>query len=93
MRSDWDRRVVIDLSRLDTISTLLLARLVFLNKRVKPVMGRLIVCAVSPIIREILRRMHIDTLFDVLDSGPVLPNDGTSPMHPSPPREPSIPAA
>jgi anti-anti-sigma regulatory factor/predicted RNA-binding Zn-ribbon protein involved in translation (DUF1610 family) len=93
MRSDWDRCVVIDLSRLDTISTLLLARLVLLNKRVKPVMGRLIVRGVSPIIREILHRMHIDTLFEVLDSGPVPSRDEISAMDPFPPHEPSIPVS
>ena len=66
VRSDWERRLIVDLSRLDTLNSLLLARLVLLNKRVRQAMGRLAVCGMSPVVREILHRTHIDAFLIVL---------------------------
>jgi anti-anti-sigma regulatory factor len=64
-QGDTKRRIVVDLSRLEKTSTELLARLVFLNKRVQPVTGRIELWGLSPGVREILHRTHIDTLFEI----------------------------
>jgi anti-anti-sigma regulatory factor len=66
--SDDIQSVVIDLSQVNTVSSLFLARLLALNKRLQPIKGRLSVSGLSPIVREIFRRTHFDTLLDVLES-------------------------
>ena len=66
--SDEVEMVVVDLSQLNTVNSLFLARLLALNKRLQPFKGTLAICGMSPIIREIFRRTHFDTLLDVLES-------------------------
>ena len=70
LRNKRLERVVVDLSQLNTVSSLLLARLLALNKCLQPRKSRLAVSGAAPIVREIFRRTHFDTLLDLLDSEP-----------------------
>lgn len=67
LEADDVESVIIDLSQLHTVNSLFLARLLALNKQLQPLMGALAVCGLSPIVREIFRRTHFDTLLDVHD--------------------------
>jgi anti-sigma B factor antagonist len=60
-------RVVLDLSSLDIVNSLLLARLILLNKRVQASKGRPRLTGLSPMVSEILHSMRVDTLFDISD--------------------------
>jgi len=82
--SDSTTGVILDLSELETIDSLLLARLVSLNRRIQPAKGRVAVCGLSPVVRETFRRTHLDSLLDVLDggsnSGSAFGDDPTNPV-------------
>ena len=82
--SDDVESVVVDLSQVNTVNSLFLARLLALNKRLQPLKGTLSVSRLSPIVREIFRRTHFDTLLDVVEdksSDPDTQNGGDRPMH------------
>jgi anti-anti-sigma factor len=70
LRNKRAERTIVDLSQLNTISSLFLARLLALNKRLQPHKSRLAVCGATPVVREIFRRTHFDTLLDVIESEP-----------------------
>jgi anti-anti-sigma factor len=65
VRSQNAKRLVLDLSSLDITSSLLLARLILLNKRVQRSKGRALLTGLSPMVRDILHSTRIDTLFEV----------------------------
>lgn len=58
-------RVALDMSSLDTISSLFLARMITLNRGVEMRKGKLLLCGLSPVVREILHRTHTDSLFEI----------------------------
>jgi anti-anti-sigma factor len=61
-------RVVVDLSRLDLIDSCLTARLVSMNKLVRSSGGRLVLCGLCPIVREILEQFRLDRVFEIVDA-------------------------
>jgi anti-anti-sigma regulatory factor len=58
-------RVAIDMSYLVTINSLLLARMITLNRCLQASKGKLVLCGLAPVVREILRRTHTDSLFEL----------------------------
>jgi anti-sigma B factor antagonist len=63
-------RIVLDLSNLEFITSALMARLIVLNKHVRGVKGRLVLCGLSPLVLEVFCRTRLETLFEVLDTVP-----------------------
>ena len=60
--------VVIDLSTVNHINSLLMARLVLLNKRVRAAKGELILCGLNQFARDTLRGCRLDRVFDICDN-------------------------
>jgi anti-anti-sigma factor len=58
-------RVAVDLSCMDHIRSGLMAQLILLKKQVQAVHGKLALCELSPLVREVFRRTCIDTLFEI----------------------------
>jgi anti-anti-sigma factor len=58
-------RPVVDLSALDHIRSGLLAQLILLQKQVRGSGGALVLCGLSPLVREVFHRTRIETLFDI----------------------------
>jgi len=67
VRSGGPPHVVVDLSRIDLISSLLVAKLVVLNKQVKRAKGRLSLCGLREVVREVFASTKLDTIIEVLD--------------------------
>jgi len=65
VRSANLRRVIVDLSDVELISSVFAARLVALNKRIRAAKGRLILCGMNRLARETFRGCRLDTLFDI----------------------------
>jgi anti-anti-sigma factor len=61
-------RVVVNLQQLDYVTSAFLAALLVLQRRLGTAKGSLILCGASPLIRDILARTHLETLFEVVDS-------------------------
>lgn len=61
------RRVVVDLSDVELISSALAARLVALNKRIRAANGRLLLSGLSRFVRDTFRGSRLDRVFDVLE--------------------------
>ena len=68
VRSHAATRVVVDLSRLDSIDSRLTARLVSMNKFLQSSGGRFVLCGLCPIVREILFHFRLDRVFEIIDS-------------------------
>lgn len=60
-------RVVVDLSDLDCISSLLMAKLIVLNRRIHHAEGTLVLCGMSQFVRETFVSTKLDTLFEIAD--------------------------
>lgn len=58
-------RVVLDLSRLDLLGSLYLARLLVLHRRIQRDKGRLILCCLHPMVVEALTFTKLDSIFEV----------------------------
>jgi anti-anti-sigma factor len=61
-------RAVVDLSHFDIISSSWMARLLLLRKRIEAAKGRLVLCGLSPLVRETFSYTRLDTLFEILDT-------------------------
>jgi anti-anti-sigma regulatory factor len=60
--------LVVDLSRVDGIvDSTFVARLVALNKRVCAGKGRLILCNLRPLVRDVIIRTKLDTVFEICE--------------------------
>jgi anti-anti-sigma factor len=60
-------RIVVDLCRLDSISSPLLAKLITLNKRIQRSGGELILCGLGQFVRETFASTKLDQLFDICE--------------------------
>jgi len=60
-------RVVVNLSDLDHVSSLLMAKLLVLNRRLQGTGGALILCAMQPYVRQAFCSTKLDTLFEIAD--------------------------
>jgi anti-anti-sigma factor len=58
-------RVVVDLSRLDTVDSSFVARLVSMNKHIRAAGGRFILCGLSPVVREVFQHLRLDKAFEL----------------------------
>jgi len=58
-------RVVLDLSRLDLLGSLYLARLLVLHRRIQHDKGRLILCCLHPMVVEALTFTKLNSIFEV----------------------------
>ena len=58
-------RVVMDLSRLDTVDSSFVARLVAMNKHIRSVGGRFILDGLSPVVREVFEHLRLDKAFEL----------------------------
>jgi anti-anti-sigma factor len=65
--SSGSPRVVVDLSRLDVISSPLLAKLITLNRRILRAEGRLILCGMQSFVRDTFASTKLDQLFEICD--------------------------
>jgi anti-anti-sigma factor len=61
------RRVVVNLSALDFATSEFVARLIMLHKEAHRAEIRLLLCGLSPLVREIFSRTRLDELFDIVD--------------------------
>jgi anti-anti-sigma factor len=67
-RSSRVLRVVLDLSGLALIDSAMMARLISFRRRVLPAKGKLVLCGLSPHVRTVFARTHIETLFEIVDT-------------------------
>lgn len=58
-------RAVLDLSRLQLITSLLLAKLVVLNREMRQNQGRLILYGLQPVVRDTLASTKLDTILEI----------------------------
>jgi anti-anti-sigma regulatory factor len=70
LRSDPSAHVICDLHALDSLDTILLARLVALNKRIRSTGGRLTLRGMRPVVREVFLRLALDRVFEIADDEP-----------------------
>ena len=68
VRSGRAPSVVVDLSRLDTIRSSLMAWLILLERRLDAARGKLVLCGLTPVVCEVFRRTRIENLFEIVDS-------------------------
>lgn len=60
-------RVIINLSGLELVDSLFLARLLALHRAIRRVEGRLVLCCLQPMIRERLAYTKLDTVLGIAD--------------------------
>ena len=58
-------RVVIDLSELDCVSSLLMAKLIVLKRRIDQAEGTLVLCGMKKFVRDAFASTKLDTLFEI----------------------------
>jgi anti-sigma B factor antagonist len=59
--------VLVDLSDLEFVTSAFMARLITMKKRIQAAGGRLYLCGLNPVVREILERVRLDKAFDIVD--------------------------
>ena len=69
IREDAASEVVVVLHRLVSLESAFVARLVTLNKRIRSSGGRLVLCGLSPVVREVFEHLRLDRAFDISDGG------------------------
>jgi anti-anti-sigma regulatory factor len=57
-----------NLSQLDRATSTVIARLLGLKKRVEGSQGKLVLCCLNQVFREVFASTRLDTFFDILDS-------------------------
>jgi anti-anti-sigma regulatory factor len=60
-------RVVFNLSHLEAVTSLLIARLVAMNRRIRSAGGRLFLCEVLPGVRYLINRVRLDKILEIVD--------------------------
>lgn len=83
------RRVVVNMSELESLNSAFTARLVSLNKQIRGAGRRLILCELTPFVREVLGRLRLDALFEIVDRE----TDATVPEPPRTASADSIPTS
>ena len=66
-RTSQIRHVVADLSALDFVSSAFVASLIGLHRHVQAAGGRLVLRDLTPLVREELRLLRLDTLLEIAD--------------------------
>ncbi len=64
-RTVRDLRVVLDLGQMHYVSSLFVARLVTMNRRIRTLGGHLVLTGLQPVTAEIFRQFHLDQLFEI----------------------------
>jgi anti-sigma B factor antagonist len=64
------RKLVLDFSNVDFLSSAMLGKLVIINRKMKEKGGALRLCSVCPNIRLIFKYTVLDTIFDIRDTQP-----------------------
>jgi anti-anti-sigma factor len=62
---DGHSRLVVNLGGVQHLSTAVLAKLAWLERRVEPMHGRVQLCGLDPLLRDMLRITALDRVFDV----------------------------
>jgi anti-anti-sigma factor len=65
VKDEGHSRLVINLGGVQYLSSAVLGKLAWLAKRVEPVGGRIQLCGLDPLLRDILRITHLDGVFDI----------------------------
>lgn len=60
-------RVVVDLSSLDRVTSLLMAKLLVLDRRMRCAEGALVLCGMQPVVRLAFVSTKLDTVFKIAD--------------------------
>jgi ABC-type transporter Mla MlaB component len=61
------QRVMIDLSRLEMVDSLLVARLVTMNRRIQESGRQLTLTGMCKVVREVFAQLHLDRVFDIVE--------------------------
>ena len=70
----WERQhLLVDLSGVDLLSSIALAKLITLNGRMRAAGGRLTLVNPSPIVRQVLKITRLDTVLEVIEHADVIP--------------------
>jgi anti-anti-sigma factor len=67
IRSGRIARVLLNLSKLDYLSSLLLARFVAMNRQIRAAGGTLYLCGLHPVVREIFETVGLAKSFQIVD--------------------------
>jgi anti-anti-sigma factor len=62
------KNIVLDLSKTDYMSSIVLASLVFMIKRAKEAGGNLVICGVREKVRKVLALTNLDKVFDIFEN-------------------------
>ncbi len=62
-----EKNIILDLSRTNYISSIVIASLVFMVKRVKEAGGNLVMCSVKGNVKEVLAMTNLDKVFDIFE--------------------------
>src|SRR5262249_30581650 len=65
VKDEGHSRLVINFGGVQYLSSAVLGKLAWLAKRVEPVGGRIQLCGLDPLLRDILRITHLDGGFDI----------------------------
>ena len=69
-RQDAAARVVVDLCRLDGLDSAFVARLLVMHKRLRALGGHLVLCGLSPVVREMFQHLRLEKAFEISDASP-----------------------
>ena len=64
--NEGNKKIILDLSETAYISSLILASLVYMQKRAKDAGGNLIICNVKNRVQEIISMTNLDKIFDIV---------------------------
>jgi anti-anti-sigma factor len=67
VRDERHPRLLVNLGGVLHLSSAVLGKLAWLEKQVKPMRGQIQLCGLDPLLRDMLRITHLDTVFDVCD--------------------------
>lgn len=68
VEDDGRRKIVLDFTNVEYLSSAALGKLIVMDKKVKAVQGNLRMCAVRPEIYEVFKITKLNKLFDVYDT-------------------------
>ena len=68
VEDDGCRKVLLDFSNIEYLSSAALGKLIVMDKKVKAAQGQLKMCSVRPDIHEVFKSTRLDKLFSIFDS-------------------------
>ena len=68
VEDDGRRKIVLDFTNVEYLSSAALGKLIVMDKKVKAAQGQLKMCSVRPDILEVFRITRLDKLFAIFDS-------------------------